>query len=177
MLALLYLLPERSFSLSDIARQVGVNVKAVHQEANRLAQAGLVREQRTGNMRLLSAETEGPLSRPLTDLMAVTYGPLPVLTACLADVRGVEHAFIYGSWAARYHDQPGPPPRDIDLLIVGEADPDDIEDAVQPARQQLRREVNVRRLPSASWNDRSPTDPFLASIHERPLVELPLRLP
>jgi hypothetical protein len=36
------------------------------------------------------------VSRPLTDLLAVTYGPLPVLADLLADVAGVSAAFIYG---------------------------------------------------------------------------------
>jgi hypothetical protein len=44
----------------------------------------------------------GPVSRPLTDLLAVTYGPLPVLTDLLSEVAGVDQAYIYGSWAARY---------------------------------------------------------------------------
>ena len=43
-----------------------------------------------------------PVSRPLTDLLAVTYGPLPVLNDLLAGVEGITQAFIYGSWAARY---------------------------------------------------------------------------
>ncbi len=60
----------------------------------------------------------------LAALMAVTFGPAPVLRELLAGVPGVPEAWIYGSWAARYAEQPGPAPKDVDVLIVGAADPD-----------------------------------------------------
>lgn len=172
-LALLYLHPEQEYSLTDIARRTGVTVKTVHQEANRLVEAGLVNEQRVGNNRMLRAVTDSLLTRPLSDLLAVTYGPLPVLTDALRNVSGIAHAFIYGSWASRYRGEPGPPPNDVDVLVVGEADPDDLDEAIEPARRILRREVNVRRISRTSWESQS-ADPFLESVRSRPLVELPL---
>lgn len=36
----------------------------------------------------------------------------------LAEVPGVDEAFIFGSWAARYHGEPGPPPGDVDIAVV-----------------------------------------------------------
>jgi DNA-binding transcriptional ArsR family regulator len=172
-LALLYLHPEQEYSLTDIARRTGVTVKTVHQEANRLVEAGLLSEKRVGNNRMLRAVTDSLLTRPLSDLLAVTYGPLPVLTDALRNVPGIDHAFIYGSWAARYRGDPGPPPNDVDVLVVGDADPDDLDEALDPARRILRREVNVRRIPKQAWESKT-ADPFLESVQSRPLVELPL---
>jgi predicted nucleotidyltransferase len=68
--------------------------------------------------------TDSALSRPLTDLLTVTYGPLPVLTEELRTVPGIAKAYLYGSWAARYSGEPGPPPNDVDVLVVGDADAD-----------------------------------------------------
>jgi len=172
-LALLYLHPDRAYSLSDVARRTRVSVKTVHQEANRLVEAGLLREERLGNNRMLRAVTDSLLTRPLTDLFAVTYGPLPVLTDALRGVPGIERALIYGSWAARYRGEPGPPPDDVDVLVIGDADPDDLDEAVEPARRLLRREINVRRIPGGAWTANT-TDPFLQSVQSRPLVELSL---
>jgi len=75
LLALLYLRPDREYSLTEAAARIGASVKAVHQEASRLVDAGLLVDRRLGNLRLLRAATDTPLSRPLTDLLAVTYGP------------------------------------------------------------------------------------------------------
>lgn len=174
LLALLYLHPEREYSLTEAAERIGASVKAVHTEASRLVAAGLVRDTRRGNLRLLRAVQGTPLSRPLTDLLAVTYGPLPVLSDLLADVDGVQRAFIYGSWAARYQEEPGPVPADVDVLVVGTADRDDLHDVARTAGQQLNRPVNIRRVSTAAWDDPDPSDAFLRSLRERPLVQLHL---
>lgn len=174
LLAELYLHPEREYSLTDIATTIGVSVKAVHHEASRLTAAGLTQDRRYGNLRLLRATTDGILSRPLTDLLLVTYGPLPVLSEALANVDGIEEAYIYGSWAARYRGEPGTPPADVDVLVIGEADPDILDETAAEARNRLRRAVNIRRVQPRIWQHPDPADPFLASIKSRPLVPLHL---
>ena len=172
LLALLYLHPDRDYSLTEAAALIGASVKAVHTEASRLTAAGFVRDSRRGNVHLLRAATDTPVSRPLTDLLAVTYGPLPVLNDLLADVEDITHAFIYGSWAARYLGEPGPVPGDVDVLVVGTADPDDLDEIARTAQNRLGRPVDIRRIRPAAWASPDPADPFLASVRERPLVQL-----
>jgi hypothetical protein len=174
LLALLYLRPDREYSLTEAAARIGASVKAVHQEASRLVDAGLLVDRRVGNVRLVRAAVDTPLTRPLTDLLAVTYGPLPVLTDALAVVPGVERAFIYGSWAARYQGEPGPVPKDVDVLVIGTADADDLDAVAQQAQRRLGRPVNIRRVVPARWQRPDTRDPFLRSVRERPLVELQL---
>jgi predicted nucleotidyltransferase len=174
LLALLYLHPDREYSLTDVARQIGATVKSVHVEAGRLVEAGLVADRRIGNTRLLRAGDRSPMTRPLTDLLAVTYGPLPVLGDLLAPVPGVVQAYIYGSWAARYQGEGGPLPADIDVLVVGTTDLDDLDEIARRAARVLGREVNIRRVRPATWHEHDPKDAFLSSVRDRPLVELDL---
>jgi DNA-binding transcriptional ArsR family regulator len=174
LLALLYLRPDREYSLTEAAARIGASVKAVHQEASRLVDAGLLLDRRVGNVRLVRAAVDTPLTRPLTDLLAVTYGPLPVLTDALAVVPGVERAFIHGSWAARYQGEPGPVPDDVDVLVVGAADADDLDAVAQQAQRRLGRPVNIRRVRPANWQRPDAHDPFLRSVREWPLIELQL---
>jgi predicted nucleotidyltransferase len=174
LLALLYLHPDREYSLTEAAALIGASVKTVHTEASRLVAAGFVADRRRGNVRLLRAVTSTAVSRPLTDLLTVTYGPLPVLTDLLADAEGITAAFIYGSWAARYTGEPGPVPHDIDVLVVGTADNDDLHEIARAAQDQLGRPVNIRRVSPAGWASADPADAFLTSVRERPLVELTL---
>ncbi len=172
LLALTYLNPEAEYSLTEAARAIGASVKSVHQEADRLVTGGLLRDRRRGQMRLVRAVTDSALSGPLTDLLAVTYGPLPVLTAALGQVVGIEQAFVYGSWAARHSGQPGPPPGDVDVLVIGAVDPDVLDDVAAQARQTLHRDVSIRQVRPATWQ--SSTDPFVTTVRARPLVELPV---
>ena len=168
LLAWIYLHPEESYSVTALAERFRVSQSTVSREADRLTEAGLVREERRGNLRLLRAELANPLARPLTELLALTYGPAAVLTDLLPSLSGVDEAYIYGSWAARYGGEAGPPPRDVDVLVVGDADDDDLADAARAAERRLGREVNIHRVPAAAW--KSPgDDPFLASVRSRPL--------
>jgi DNA-binding transcriptional ArsR family regulator len=171
LLAWLYLHPEQSYSVTELARRFAVSQSTVSREADRLAEAGLVRVQRRGNLRLLQAEPANPLARPLTELLALTYGPAAVLAEAIPAVDGVHEAYIYGSWAARYAGEPGPPPQDVDVLVVGAADEDDLADAARAAERQLGREVNIHQVPAAAWQ--SPDgDPFLTSVRSRPSYPL-----
>lgn len=168
LLAWLFLHPEEGYSVVELATRFQVSASTVSREADRLTETGFVREDRRGNMRLLRADLSHPAARPLTDLLALTYGPAAVLADRLAPVAGVHEAYIYGSWAARYAGEPGPPPRDVDVLVVGDADEDDLAEAARAAEHQLAREVNIHRISSASW--RSPeSDPFLATVRSRSL--------
>jgi predicted nucleotidyltransferase len=137
-----------------------------------MSEASLISTRKRGNLRLVQATTATLLSRPLTDLLAVTYGPLPVLTDLLADVEGIAEAYIYGSWAARYRGEPGPAPVDVDVLVVGTVNRDDLDEAAEQAQGTLRRPVNIRRIRPETWRAASPSDPFLQSVEARPLVSI-----
>lgn len=174
LLALLYLHPEQEYSLTEAAGAIGANLNAVHYETARLSEGGMIKARKRGNMRLIRAATDSLLYRPLTDLLAVTYGPLPVLADLITDVKGITEAYIYGSWAARYRGEPGPAPADVDVdvLVVGFPDPDDLDEAANRAQVALRRPVNIRRVRPETWNACNPTDPFIRSFKSRPLVTI-----
>ena len=169
-MALLYLHPQDEYSLTEAANAIGANLNAVHYEAVKLAEGGLIVTRKRGNLRLIRAVEDSVLTRPLTDLLAVTYGPLPVIADLIADVEGVTEAYIYGSWAARYHGEPGVAPADVDVLVVGTANLDDLDEIAAKAQTTLHRPVNIRRIRSETWNASTPTDPFIRSVKSRPLV-------
>jgi len=163
--------PDEAFSLVEIGRAVGVSPSTVMREVDRLAGAGLVREVRRGNQRMVQAATDTVVFGPLAQLMAVTFGPLPVLRELLAPVKGVREAYVYGSWAARYAQKKGPVPGDIDVLVVGTADLDELDAVAEGARSRLGREVTIRRVRPAVW-DEADTDPFKATVTSRPMIPL-----
>lgn len=176
LLALLYLHPDRDYSLTEAGKAIGASPKVMSTEADRLVTAGLVREARRGQARLIRAETSGPVSRPLTDLLAVTYGPQHVLSDLLSGIAGVNEAYIYGSWAARYLGEPGPVPHDVDVLVVGTANEDDLYDIAREAEGRLGREVNISAVTSQYWEATDPADSFMRHFRERPLLRLELSL-
>ena len=175
LLAWLFLHPGSEYSQTELATRFDAPLATVSREAGRLAGAGLVHDRRWGNMRLLRANTDTVVSRPLTDLLAVTYGPLPVLSSLLAPVPGVSEALIYGSWAARYSGQPGPVPNDVDVLVIGEADDDELEEAARSAEGMLGRPVHIRRVSQRRWAEAA--DSFLRTIRSRATANIGLAAP
>ena len=173
LLALVLLHPEREYSITELAEASGVSPTAALREVERLVGGGILEDRRVGRSRLVRARTDTPLYRPLSELMAVTFGPMPLLAEALSELAGVREAYIYGSWAARYGGEPGPPPGDVDVLVVGSPDPDALFDLAEAVGRRLGREVNVHRVSPASWAA-STRDPFLTSVRERPLARLPL---
>lgn len=175
LLALTLLHPQSEFTLTQAAERIGASVKAVHQEANRLVTAGLLTERRIGRARMLKADTEHVLYEHLTGLLALTYGPMPVLSDALSRVEGVLEAYIYGSWAARYLGEPGLPPNDVDVLVVGAVDPDVLFDVASAAREVLFRDVNIHNVSKERWSEDPCTEPFLLHVKQRPLLQLRLQ--
>ncbi|GHE49062.1 ArsR family transcriptional regulator [Streptosporangium violaceochromogenes] len=171
LLAWLFLHPDEEYAQVELARRFGVSASTVTREVDRLVAAGLVVERRFGNLRMIRAETDTVVARPLTELLALTYGPVAVLGEHLSEVAAVEEAYIYGSWAARYSGEPGRVPNDVDVLVVGAVDEDDLYDAARAAERRLGREVNMRRLSRDVWES-SGGDPFLETVRSRPLVRL-----
>jgi predicted nucleotidyltransferase len=88
----------------------------------------------------------------------------------LSGVAGIESAFLFGSWAARYAGQPGRAPADIDVLVIGDPDRDELDEAASRASSRLGREVNVT-IRSARWW-RGGGDGFHAEVTGRPLVSV-----
>ena len=62
---------------------------------------------------------------------------------------------------------------DVDVLVVGAADRDELDKAAQRAELILHREVNVRRVSVQTWEGGE--EAFLKTVRSSPLVRLTLK--
>lgn len=174
LLAALLLQPDREASIADLAREVGADPGNLHAEVERLVGAGILVDRRIGRSRLLRAG-DSPLVRPLADLLLLGYGPKRAAEDALRGRPGVRRAFIAGSWAARYQGRPGRFPHDIDVIVVGSPDRDEVADAVVDAMHGVGSDAQVIfRRPSA-WRDAR--DAFTKTAKAGDLVELDIEEP
>jgi len=164
---LVLLNPDREWTLTELASRVGAAVSSVQREIVRAERAGVMASRRVGKTRLVKA-ARSPLTEPLTELLLRSFGPRQVLADELAGVPGIENAYLFGSWAARYAGQEGHPPADLDVLVIGTPDRDALDDAAQRAGARLAREVNVTMRSADWWH--SGDDGFHAEVTRRPLV-------
>lgn len=166
-LTLVLLNPDREWTMTELASRVGSAVSSVQREVVRAEHAGVVISRRVGRTRLVRP-ARSPLTGPLTELLLRSFGPRQVLADELAEVPGIDGAYLFGSWAARYAGQVGRPPADLDVLVIGAPDRDALDEAAQRAATRLAREVNVT-IRSADWWSAG-DDGFRAEVKQRPLV-------
>lgn len=162
--------PDRAVSLTELARQSGASVATVQREVERAEAAGVVRSERVGPARMVRAEPSSPLHRPLADLLLVAFGPVSVVSAELDGIDGLDEAYLFGSWAARYSGELGAAPNDVDVLVVGDPDRGQVYDAAERAERRLRRPVQVTFRTAEEWTDVK--DRFVSTVRSRPLVRL-----
>lgn len=159
--------------IAEIARRLGLDPGGLTREATRLERAGILRSTRVGRQRHLRPNVDSPFYEPLRDLLARSYGPPRLIAAALAPVAGVEQAYIYGSWAARYVGQSGPPPHDIDILVVGEPSRRDVVRVALELSTELALEVAPHIVTAAAFEQEKTG--FLRTVKQGPLIALDLR--
>jgi DNA-binding transcriptional ArsR family regulator len=160
--------PAREETLSELARRTDTPLSTLHLEVQRLVEAGILAERVEGRNRLLRANTDSRLFRPLAELILVTYGPASVVAEEFGALAGVRAVYIFGSWAARYLGDPGEPPHDIDVLVVGDrVSRLQVSAAAQRAEDRLRIPVQTVVVTNARWAGAS--DALIAQIKASPL--------
>jgi predicted nucleotidyltransferase len=147
-----YLEPERRFTIPELVARSSRPQPTVAREVERITEAGLLESELRSGRRTVWAAATSPIFNELQSLLIKTVGPRAVLEDRFRGVRGVERAFIYGSWASRYHGEPGPQPQDIDLLVIGSANVADIRSEADIATRTLGRDVNVTVVTPAEWD-------------------------
>lgn len=170
-LAQLFLNPDEAFTISELARVANTPYASAHREVSRIVGMGLATSRKRGQTVEVQARRDTAFFEPLSALLGLTYGPAVVIPRHLEGIRGIEKAYIYGSWAARRGGEMGDTPGDIDVLIVGNPPRPEVYDAAGVAGRALRREVNIRIVNASSW-EASEGDPFLQTLRTRPLVQL-----
>lgn len=163
--------PEREQSLADLTRRLGIPTASIHREVERAEQAGIVRSRRVGKTRLVSADTSSPYFAPLRQLLVSAFGVPGRLRAALEGIDGVEAAYIFGSWAARWDGEKGTRPvGDIDVLVVGHADRDQIYAAAHEVGLAIGREVQIQ-IRAPGWLQNG-SGSFHDTVVNRPMVQV-----
>ncbi len=162
------LLDPGRFTVSGLAREISAPVSTVQREVDRLERAGLFRTSRVGRARLVTGNDGNPALAPLRELVMIAFGPRQVVAEEFADLIGVSEVVIFGSWAARYDGEQGAVPGDVDVLVVGQPDRDDVYDAAERAQARLGRPVNTTIVPPQRWSVAD--EPFLREVKRRPVV-------
>lgn len=167
-----YIEPGRQFTIPELVERSSRPQPTVAREVERLVEAGLLETELRSGRRSVWANTTSPIFDELHSILLKTIGPKAVLENQFRGLAGVDRALIYGSWARRYHGEAGRLPQDVDLMVIGDADVNEIRAEADRASRKLGRDVNVSVLTPDEWG--SSQTGFIAHLKAQPQVELDL---
>lgn len=169
-LAVLYLRAELDWTLASLARELGTVSSTLHPEIRRLEEAELITATSIGRSRVLKPNASHPIAEPLTEILRYMYGPQTIVSEEFGQIPETAVLLIFGSWAARHVGEQGPPPHDIDVLVVGNADRAEIYAAADRAQERIGLPVNPVLASPQRWQEAS--DALIRQIKASPVIDL-----
>ena len=163
--------PQRGYHLNELLRLTGLGSASLQRELKKLAEAGLVRSERVGNLRRFQANSESPVFGELVALTRKTLGIEPLLRESLEPLAPkLEAAFIYGSVAKGTDTAKS----DVDVMLVGKnLLLSKVMELLVPLETQLGRKINPTCLTPAEFKRRrAERDSFINRILAQPTLPL-----
>jgi len=163
--------PERSYHLSELLRLTGLGSASLQRELNKLAEAGLVRSERVGNLRRFQANPQSPVYGELVGLTRKTLGIEPLLREALLPLApDLQAAWIYGSVAK----QTDTAKSDVDVMLVGKKLLlSKVLELLVPLESQLGRKINPTCFTPAEFKRRrAERDSFVNRVLAHPVIPL-----
>lgn len=154
LLSKLLMNPDKSFYLRELSRELKIPYGMLYKEEKNLVSLGVVNEEKRGKVTLVSANKNLPYFVELKGLIIKTVGLGDLLRSVFSELKGVEYALVYGSFASG--DESGS--SDADLLIIGDVPEEKILDVTTQVEKDVAREINY-----ILWSD----EEFRRRIRER----------
>lgn len=161
LLGLLFMRPDESFHVREIARLAGVDAGNAHRVLRGFEQAGLVRATRSGNQRRYQANPQSPIFGELQGIVRKTFGLAGVLREALAPLAPrIQQAFVFGSVARGEAGARS----DVDLMVVGDVTFGEVVETVYPLHERLGREVNPVVMTPKEFRARAKEPGFIGRV-------------
>ncbi len=129
--------PGNEYHIRELARIVDATPIYVQKELKNLESLGLLDSRKKGNMVLYKLQTKSPIVEDLKRIFLKTESIGQAIMGDL-DARKVKFAFIFGSFAKGVET----PTSDVDLLIIGDVNEDDVLRSISKTEKRIGREIN-----------------------------------
>lgn len=160
---------DRQFYIRELSRDLGLPYGMLYREVRNLISMGIAVEEKKGKITLISVNKNLPYFAELKGLMLKTAGLGDLLRNALVSMKGIKYALIYGSFASGEETERS----DIDLLVVGKADEEDLLKAISKVEVKVGREVNYILWSEGEFLKRVKSrHHLLADIIRKPIIML-----
>lgn len=146
--------------VNDMARRFGIPSGNLTVKLLELEKEGILKSRWQGQQRYYGLNKQFALLKEYSQIIKKTIGFEETLRHALASIKGVEVAYIYGSYAKNKMVASS----DIDLLIVGDFKSLEFNQVIADVQRRVDREINTVQLSVKEFKDKKITDPFLKRI-------------
>jgi predicted nucleotidyltransferase len=155
--------PNARFYVREIERKIGEDIQNIHKELKNLEALGLLRGEIQGNQKYYSANEGFFLYPELKSIIFKTIGIQGLLKEALSKMKGIDAAFIYGSYAAGKESEES----DVDILIIGRPDMTELNEVVSDLEDKLDRDINYMSFDRSEFEKRKrDKDAFITDVLE-----------
>jgi predicted nucleotidyltransferase len=156
----------KEFYLSEIARRARTSAGTAQRELNKLLAQDFITFRKMGNLSIYRLNESYALLREIESIVRKTLGIEVELGKELSKVKGVQFAFLFGSYAKGDLKSDS----DIDLFIIGTPEEDDVFNAVRKVEDSAGREINYHLADEPEFIEKSKSRSFYRDILARPLM-------
>jgi predicted nucleotidyltransferase len=161
--------PEVARHVRELAREIHRSPTIVGEELDRLERTGILTSERIGRARRYRVDEQSPIASEIRSLVQKTIGIEARVREAIADLPGIEEAFLYGSYARGDERATS----DLDLFVVGSVDQEALTERLADVERDLGRDVNIATYDRGELERlRQDADLFVAGVLEGPRVPL-----
>ena len=134
-----------------------------------LEKNGIFTREKQGNQVYYFLNTDSPIFSEMKSIVSKTIGAQGELKKSLISIKGIKTAFVFGSFANGKEDSLS----DIDLMIVGEIDENQLVRKISKLENRLDREINYHIFSQKEFAKRiKGKDFFISGILSKPIIFL-----
>jgi len=142
--------PNARFYIRELERKIKEEAKNVSRELKNLEALGLLISEKQGNLKYYSVNENFFLYPELKAIIFKTTGVLGLLKEALERLKGIETAFIYGTYATGKESESS----DVDIMIIGKPDLTELNDVISDLEEKLNREINYMCFDKEEFKER-----------------------
>lgn len=149
-LTLLLVHPNETYYIRQISRLIAETYNNVRSELINLADLGIVLSEPKANATFYRANEKHFLYGELKRMILKTVAFGDAIAEALSELGDINVAFIYGSVAKNKETQSS----DVDLLVIGNVEVDELDSVVSDIEEELCRDVNYTVFSKREWAEK-----------------------
>jgi len=164
-----FLNPDAQHYINELARILGLDPKNTEAKLKEFEEKGLLKSEFRGKERYFFLAKDNPILEHYRQIFLKTYGIEKSLKDIMEDIKGLNEAYIFGSYAADKMDSSS----DIDILAVGSHSVLELQRVIAKLQKDIGREFNVTNLSQKEFKAKKKSkDHFIASVFKTKTIRL-----